>query len=212
MTGRTAVLIAGIAAFAASSVGCTCCRHRALYEALASADAADLPATRRNEVFTFIVGGDDPFDRGPDRLATGLNELGFAKVYTGNRFLTDRFAREARRVVAENPDARIAVVGRRAGAVRAAELVARLADDGIVVDSFVMIDPDELPSIEYTVKGVQAKVYYPSEDGLEAAPVSSLLNGVTRRVRVEGASRPVLPLVDDPAPTPEVQVSATNSR
>jgi pimeloyl-ACP methyl ester carboxylesterase len=152
----------------------------------------------------FILGGTDPFDRGPDRLATGLNEHGFAKVYTGTRFHANWFAKEARRVAAENPDARFAVVGRRGGAARAAELAAQLARDGLPIDAFVLLDPDGLPFTDLTFGTVPTTVFHPAEPGLEATSVSGVLNAIAARVPTETTVPVVLPLVDDPAPAPEI--------
>ncbi len=207
MTRRTAATALGLVVFAFSSIGCTCCRHRALYDSLASDDVSNTTATRRNDVYTFVLGGTDPFDSGLDRLAVGLNEHGYAKVYTGTRFHADWFAKEARRIAADNPDARFAVVGRRGGATRAAELTSQLAREGLPVDALVLIDPDGLPSVDATLGGVVTTVFHPAEMGLEAASVSGVLNEVTKRVPTETAIPVVLPLVDDPAPAPEIVVA-----
>jgi pimeloyl-ACP methyl ester carboxylesterase len=202
MTRRFAAGLVGVGLAFLGGVGCTCCRHRALYDSLACDGPADTPcATTRNDVYTFVLGGTDPFDRGPDRLATGLNEHGFAKVYTGTRLHADWFAKEARRIIEENPDARFAVVGRRYGATRAAELASTLAREGLPVDALVLIDPDGLPTTEFAV---ETKVLHPGDAVHEAPMVADHLLAVVRHVHLDPLPKVVRPLVDDPAPVPEV--------
>jgi hypothetical protein len=50
MTGRNWVGLVGVAGFVIASAGCACCRNRALDDALASDDAVDMCAARRNDV------------------------------------------------------------------------------------------------------------------------------------------------------------------
>jgi pimeloyl-ACP methyl ester carboxylesterase len=204
MTGRTWAGVVGVAAFAVVSAGCTCCRNRALDDALAADDAIETCAANRNDVYTFVLGGIDPFDTGPDRLAEGLNGHGFAKVYTGTRFHAGWFAKEVRRLAEENPTARFAVVGRRGGAARAAELAAQLAHDGLPIDAFVLINPDGFPATGYDLGTVETRVVQSADERTEVPAVAAVLAGVARHIPTEAAVRVIQPLDDDPAPVPEL--------
>ena len=211
MTGQSWAGLVAVAAFAVASAGCACCRNRALDDALASDDAVDLCAARRNDVYTFVLGGTDPFDGGPNRLADGLNGRGFAKVYTGTRFHGDWFAKEARRLAEENPAARFAVVGRRGGAARAAELAATLSREGLTIDAFVLINPDGFPATGYDLGAVDTRVVQSADEQTEAPTVAAVLTEIARRVPADPTVRTVLPLVDDPAPVPEIGIETRGS-
>jgi len=209
MTGRFWAGVVGAAALAVASAGCTCCRHQALDEALAADDAVETCAARRNDVYTFVLGGIDPFDTGSDTLAAGLAGRGFAKVYTGTRFHAEWFANEAKRLAEENPAARFAVVGRRGGVARAAELAAQLARDGLPIDALVLINPDGLPVTGYDLGGVETHVVPTPGNLTEPTAVATVLASIARHVPPDAAVHTVYPLADDPAPVPEIVAEPT---
>jgi hypothetical protein len=209
MTGRFWTGVVGLAALAVASAGCTCCRHRALDESLAADDVVETCAARRNDVYTFVLGGIDPFDTGSDTLADGLARRGFAKVYTGTRFHGEWFAKEAHRLAEENPAARFAVVGRRGGAARAAELAAQLSREGLPIDALVLINADGFPATGYDLGAVETHVVPTPGNLTEPLAVANVLTSVARHVPADATVHAVYPLADDPAPVPEIVAEPT---
>jgi hypothetical protein len=92
-------------------------------------------------VYVFLVNGFDPLGWGGAADArTALIRAGFRKVYDGQFYHAGWFADEMRRLHAEEPDVRIAVVGFGAGVEVAAWLAGEVAADGVVIDLLASVD------------------------------------------------------------------------
>jgi hypothetical protein len=100
-----------------------------------------VPEPCRSKVYVFLLSGFDPlgFD-GIASVRATLARAGFRKVYDGQFFHSGWFAEEMRRIHAEEPEARFAVVGIGAGVESAAGLAAAVATDGITIDLLASVD------------------------------------------------------------------------
>jgi hypothetical protein len=115
---------------------------------------AAVPQPCRNHVYVFLVHGLDPLDYANlTGVREHLNALGYIKTYQGQLYHGCHFAREIRRLHADDPDARFALVGFSLGANVARDIANAVADDGIHIDLLVYLggntldnDPEDRPA------------------------------------------------------------------
>src|SRR5262249_19089981 len=74
-----------------------------------------VPCACRGKVYVFLLNGFDPLGLEAAQVRTALVRAGFPRVYDGQFYHTVWFGDEMRRIHAEEPDARFAVVGIGAG-------------------------------------------------------------------------------------------------
>jgi hypothetical protein len=102
---------------------------------------ASVPCACRSKVYVFLINGFDPLGlQGGGEVRATLVRAGFTKVYDGQFYHGDWFAGEMRRLHAEQPDVRFALVGLGGGAEVAARLAQVVAADGIVIDLLASVD------------------------------------------------------------------------
>ena len=125
--------------------GCATCHYRAGDLALDSDRCPDTPASQRTKVHIILVKGFDPLDcAGVNRLAETIIEMGYPKVYRIENHHAGFIAKEAERIIREQPESRFVVVGSGSGAMLARHLTHRIAQMGNV-DALIEIAP-VLPS------------------------------------------------------------------
>ena len=106
------------------------------------------PEPCRNEVYIFLINGNDPFHMGN---LTGvqhyLNAIGYPKVYYGEMYHAWSFASEIRKIHKEDPNGKIAIVGYSFGGPVARSVAQSVASDGVPVDLLVYFDPVGLSTL-----------------------------------------------------------------
>jgi hypothetical protein len=143
MTGKRWLVAAGVALLlAGSGSGCATCCHQACKPVLAAGPTCELPIGNRQRAYAVLVNGVTPgCGAGLDGLRDKLAEQGFSKVYYGQLCHALWMAQEMRRVQKEDPDARFVVVGYDLGGPVAARIARDAIDDGLAVDTLVLLDP-----------------------------------------------------------------------
>jgi hypothetical protein len=132
-----------VAAILATGPGCLCWNSRPMaLPAECTAACNDVPCPCRNNVYVFLMSGFDPFDL--DHVATCRSTLiaaGFNKVYNGQFYHEEFFAREMQRIAAEDPQAQFVVVGFSLGVETAASLAETVGKQGVPVALLGSVDP-----------------------------------------------------------------------
>lgn len=145
-----ATLTAGL--MASTGAGCVSCKHEAFATSLKAYKQTGIPAPVRQRVFLFILNGADITDSaGLCNLRDRVCEAGFSKVYFAQRMDANWYEREVRRVVLEEPSARVVLLGVGSAADKILPLAAGATDDGVPVDAVVLLDPcgvGEIPHCE----------------------------------------------------------------
>jgi hypothetical protein len=227
MTGKRWVLAATAAALVAG-VGCVNCRHKGYQEALCPPDACELPPPVRNQVFLFMMNGNDPLQCADlMMLRDRLCQAGYPMVYYAQRADKDWYYREMRRVAREHPDARLLLLGYGGAARQVVALAYDAARDELPIDSVIFLDPvgvngDLAATLPYHTVAVRSHNWHGSR-GLETSEVvvfdrrghfslpnnpeteevlMRLLSEAAGRVSLPPADVPMLPLRDRPDPTP----------
>jgi hypothetical protein len=213
------VLVA--AALLASLAGCACCRPDAGHAALCPAEPTECSFGSRNGVVIFLVGGADVLDFGGlGSLRDRLADAGFANVYVGNFYHKSFFAAEMDRRRCEEPGTRFVIVGREAGTAAATALAAHGRQSGAHIDAVFALDPigplDGQTAVFRSTAGTGGRSGAAAEADIAVGPfglatdsyvvtsIAATLRDVAARVTVEQVTPAVLPLIDDPAPTPRL--------
>jgi hypothetical protein len=104
-----------------------------------------IPAPARGHVYVFFINGLDPVNLGN---LTGLRDyvqaLGFPKTYYGQSYHGAWFAREIRSIRAEDPDARVALVGFSLGTNIGRGLAQSLRDEGIAINLLICLSSNNV--------------------------------------------------------------------
>lgn len=123
--------------------GCVSCGSKGYGLARDAGPECDIPECQRNQVYVFAVGGLNPAGAiALDSLRLKLNELGFAKVASGQIVHTPWMASEMRRIHAEIPDAVFVIVGTESGGPSAVKLAEKAAAEGLPLVAMVFLDAD----------------------------------------------------------------------
>jgi hypothetical protein len=102
----------------------------------------DIPLTQRNQIYVFVVGGDNPLDSSSvDKFRRGLNAQGFANVASGPSIYYFWMASEMRRIHSEIPNAVFVIAGLDSSAPVAVKLSEKAAKEGLPVSAVVIADP-----------------------------------------------------------------------
>jgi hypothetical protein len=108
------------------------------------------PPCCRDHVYVFMVHGMDPFDwANLTGVCDYMHDLGFRKTYYGQLYHATKFAKEMRRVHAEDPSARFVLIGFSFGANVARYLANSAKDDGIPIDLLVYFGGNTLKNEDY---------------------------------------------------------------
>ncbi|MFO0939087.1 MAG: hypothetical protein U0798_21515 [Gemmataceae bacterium] len=143
---RFALLTLALSGFLAT--GCTTCRYRAAYDALALDESSLANGSQRSKVVAVLVGPEATLDpAGLGTMAKRLNDAGFARVYHGGIVLGDWLNGEIKRIHSDDPDTKFVLVGYDLGARMAREMACQLSLDGIPVNSLVLLDPRGVESV-----------------------------------------------------------------
>lgn len=135
--------LALIAAAVLAGSGCVSCGNKGYALAHDAGPDCELPESQRNRVYVFAVGGLNPAGMmALDSLRLKLNELGYAKVASGQTLHTLWMAGEMRRIHAEEPDAVFVVIGTESGTDSAARLAEKAIAEGLPVTALVLLDAE----------------------------------------------------------------------
>lgn len=218
---RKKLLALAVSASLASLGGCATCRPDAGNVALCPAETADDCVPNRGRAVAFLLGGADILDAADlSGLRDKLAEAGFASVYVGQFYHRSFFAVEMDRLRCDDPHVRFVVVGCEAGTPAALSLAAHGRKSSYPVDAVFALDPvgplDGQTAVlksKYWTGGTAGAVgettLSVSHFGLPTEPhvVASVANAMrdsAGRVVTAYSSPPILPLIDDPAPIPNV--------
>lgn len=123
-------------------VGCMSFNHFGFERALHTSSPTPVPMPSRGRVHVFLMNGLDVLDAGRvNSLRDHLVESGFAKVYVAQRADREWYYRELRRVVADDPDSRLVLIGYGGAAAPIYNLTYDAEQDGLPVDALVLLDP-----------------------------------------------------------------------
>ncbi|MFO0849056.1 MAG: hypothetical protein U0871_10965 [Gemmataceae bacterium] len=141
MTGKLLTRLV-LGAFCVGQAGCMSFNHFGFERALHAPSPAPVPMPTRGRVHVFLMNGLDVIDAGRvNSLRDQLVESGFAKVYVAQRADRDWYYRELRRVTADEPEARLVLIGYGGAAAPVYNLTYEAERDGLPVDALVLIDP-----------------------------------------------------------------------
>lgn len=141
MAGRNWLLL-GIAASVLGGPGCISAGYKGARLAREAGPECDIPLTQRNQVYVFVIGGNNPLESSAlDRFREGLNAQGFAKVATGPSIYSSWMASEMRRIHSEQPTAVFVIAGLDDSAPAAVKLSEKAAAEGLPVHGVVIADP-----------------------------------------------------------------------
>lgn len=141
MTGKLLTRLV-LGTLCVSHVGCMSFNHFGFEKALHAPSPAPVPMPSRGRVHVFLMNGLDVLDASRiNSLRDQLVETGFAKVYVAQRADRDWYYRELRRVVADEPEARLVLIGYGGAAAPIYNLTYEAERDGLQVDALVLLDP-----------------------------------------------------------------------
>jgi hypothetical protein len=228
MSGKNWALAATAAALVAG-VGCVNCRHTGYQEALCPDVAEPFPPPVRNQVFLFMMNGNDPLQCADLMLLRDrLCAAGYPMVYYAQRADKNWYFREMRRVARDNPGARLLLLGFSGAAREVAALAFDAARDELPIDAVIFLDPvgvngDLAGTLPYHTVAIRShnwrgspglqtsEVVTSDQKGHYSLPNNPATVDVLVRLLTEAAGRvelpppaglPSLPLRDKPDPTP----------
>jgi hypothetical protein len=230
----TRLLVAGFAVWAVSSVGCATCRYHACEPALRHEPCEDDPILPKHKTYAVLVNGGDVLGIGKfAKMQHRLNEAGFAMAYYGQVFHGGMIERELRDVFCRDADTRFVIVGYGEGTAVAESLAGRLTAGGLPVDAVVHLAPVRTSVSVSSPPSVKRLVFYPEgattigsvpdADGtvlpgvghydvpshpVVVSAVLNLMRESAGRVPVSDATQTYLPILDDPAPIPNIIVES----
>jgi hypothetical protein len=141
MTGRN-WLLSGIVATMIMTSGCITPGFEGARLAQEAGPTCDVPLANRNQVYVFVVGGNNPLEiMALDKFREGINSQGYAKVATGPSIYYLWMASELRRIHKEEPNAVFVIAGLDSSASTAAKLSEKAASEGIPIAGVVIVDP-----------------------------------------------------------------------
>lgn len=233
----TRLLAAGLAVWAVSSIGCTACRYNACEPALHHEPCESDPILPKHKTYAVLVNGGDVLGFGKfAKMQHRLNEAGFAMVYYGQVYHGGMIERELRDVFCRDSDTRFIIVGYGEGATVAESLAGRLTSGGLPVDAVVHLAPvrtsvrvscpSSVKRLVFYPEGANAIGSVPDADGtvlpgvghydvpshpVVVSAVLNLMRESAGRVPVSDVTPTYLPIVEDPAPIPNVIVESAPS-
>jgi hypothetical protein len=140
MTGRT-WLLSCVAATIFGASGCITPGYDGAKLARNAGPSCDIPLGQRNEVFVFVIGGNNPVEMmALDKFRQGLNANGFANVATGPSIYSGWMASEMKRIHEEKPNAVFAIAGLESAAGDAARVSEKANAEGIPIRGLVIVD------------------------------------------------------------------------
>jgi hypothetical protein len=134
-------LLWGALAITTTASGCITQGYEGLKLAYDAGINSEIPVNRRNLVYIFVLGGDNPFDSGIDGFRRGLNAQGYGKVATAPSIYYWWMADEMKRIHKENPNAVFVIAGLDSSASLAQKLSDKVSAEGVPVDGLVIVDP-----------------------------------------------------------------------
>jgi len=141
MTGKN-LLFVGVWASIFSTTGCVIPGYEGARLAEQAGPECEIPLTQRNQVYTFVVGGNNPKEStAMDKFRQGLNAKGYANVATGPSIYAWWMIGEMRRIHSETPNVVFIVVGLDSSASPAVKLSEKAAREGLPVHGVVIADP-----------------------------------------------------------------------
>ncbi len=131
-----------VAAIIWGSSGCLCFVHPVdPPDKAAKKPCCEVPSCSRSHVYVFFLHGCDPLDCADlAGVSDYVRSLGFNKTYYGQFYHCIHFTNEARRIHADDPDARFVVVAFSAGAMTAELMAHSLEKAEIKIDLLVYLD------------------------------------------------------------------------
>ncbi|MGE3808661.1 MAG: hypothetical protein AB7K24_28685 [Gemmataceae bacterium] len=222
MLGLLAALLGG---------GCLPCQYSACAIPNVVESCQSLPPAARGKVYVFLVNGYDPTNCANFRtLKNYLVDLGFLKTYYGQFFYTHWYTSEIRRIHECEPDAHFVLIGYSLGADAVRKVACSVAHDGINIDLLVYVDGVTVFNNEKAVPGNVQRVVNFYSDGcifvgeeldvaenhhiggvkhyglptheLTLATLGYELMQVAANVEFIMPVQPVMPMLDEGAPTP----------
>jgi pimeloyl-ACP methyl ester carboxylesterase len=201
--------------------GCACCRPDAGYVALCPAEQTECSFGSRNRVVVFLIGGADVLDFGGlSGLRDRLAEAGFANVYVGSFYHKNYFNEELDRRRCEDPCLRFVVIGREMGTASAQALASHGRKVGANIDAVFALDPigplDGQTAVfrsramtggvvgAAAIVDVDASAFSLATDTYVVTSIAASLREIAALAPVDHTFQAVLPIIDDPAPTPRV--------
>ena len=130
------------------------------------------------QVYIFAINGIDPWCLGKfDGLCKQLKDQGFTNTYFTQFYADHGFAQKIRGIRAQNPQARIVLMGFSMGCNYARALANRLGDDGIHVDLMVYVAGDCIRNVPTSCPGNVGQVLNIRSHGLILAGGDLIWNG-----------------------------------
>ncbi|OWK47499.1 hypothetical protein FRUB_01198 [Fimbriiglobus ruber] len=222
MAGLAAGLLVG-------GVGCVSCNNKGFSESLHPTATCEYPPYVRQKVYLFMMNGLDVLEfAGMLDLRDKLSKTGYPKVYYAQREDKEWYYRELRRVVRDDPSARVLLLGYGACTDRVLALARDSIRDQLPLDGVIFIDPvgvdcDLQTTLPTHTMIIRSPLWVGGTglSGTENITVSHthhysvpnhpstvefihrLMSESASRVRIESTDNiPRLPLYDKPLPTP----------
>jgi hypothetical protein len=141
MIGRNWLLF-GVLATILGTTGCITAGYEGAKLAREAGPECDIPLTQRNQVYIFVIGGNNPLESTDmDEFRRDLNKHGFAKVATGPAIYYSWMLSEMRRIHSEETNAVFVVAGLDSSASTAVKLSDKVTAEGIPILGVVIADP-----------------------------------------------------------------------
>jgi hypothetical protein len=119
--------------------GCMTCPHRQAYDSLGTGSCLETTGSQRNGVTAILIGPE--IDLGWGKLATQIQNAGYANVLRGSTLQMPWLADQAKIRFQNDPAARFVLIGYDLGTVAVRELYSDLNTAGLPVDHVVYLDP-----------------------------------------------------------------------
>ena len=176
MTGRIWFQL-GVLAILGNASGCITAGYDGAKLAREAGPACHVPVENRNEVYLFVLGGNNPREvMALDKFRQGINAGGFAKVATGPSVYSAWMSGEIKRIHNEDPHAVFVIAGLDSSAALAVRLCEKAVDSGIPVEGMVIVDaadktPKPMRRVRTLIVGTStAHLADPSVSSLVLAP------------------------------------------
>jgi hypothetical protein len=153
MTGRIWLPLTVLAILGNAS-GCITAGYDGAKLAREAGPKCHVPLENRNEVYLFVMGGNNPRElMALDKFRQGVNAGGFAKVSTGSAVYLAWMSDEMKRIHREDPNAVFIIAGLDSSAAQGVKLCEKAIDAGIPIEGMVIVDAsDKTPRPQRRVK------------------------------------------------------------
>jgi len=158
---RTFLLPSALFIGLAATLGCVGTNHMGHRESLRCVGVSPFPAPIRQQVYLFIMNGDDLLElSGLMKLRDDLTEAGFPKIYYAQKEDRNWYRREMARLHRDEPDARFVMLSYGSAAERTLALATVALQEQQPLDGVVFLEPygiegnlrDSLPTTTVTVR------------------------------------------------------------